>query len=100
MLNITKGSVADTLYVQFSESAISHSVELHPDIILDVGENGAVVGIDIQNVSQLAAESQAIRGHSQPLPEVHTAAFTPSANPGFEQFGGMAEPGRLVYVPA
>lgn len=100
MLNITKGSVADTLYVQFSESAIAHSVELHPDIILDVGENGTVVGIDFQNVSQLAAEAQGIPGYSQPLPEVPAAAFAPSDNSGWGQFGGMAEPGRLVYVPA
>ena len=100
MLNITKGSGADTLYVQFNESAISHSVELHPDIILDVNENGAVVGIDIQNVSQLAAEAHEMRGYAQPLPEVSAAAFTPAANPGLGQFGGMAEPGRLVYVPA
>lgn len=94
MLTIIKGSVADTLYVQFSESAISHSVEMHPDIILDVGDNGTVVGIDFQNVSHLAAESQGMRGYSQPLPEF------PAANPGLGQFGGMAEPGRLVYVPA
>ena len=100
MLTIIKGSGADTLYVQFSEFAISHSVELHPDIILDVNENDTVVGIDIQNVSQLAAESPAMRGYSQPLPEVPAAAFTPAANPGLGQFGGMAEPGRLVYVPA
>ena len=100
MLNITKGSGADTLYVQFSEAAISHSVELHPDIILDVGDNGTVVGIDFQNVSQLAAEAQGMRGYSQSLPEVPAAAFTPSGNPGWGQSGGMAEPGRLVYVPA
>ena len=100
MLNIIKGSGADTLYVQFSEAAISHSVELHPDIILDVDENGTVVGIDFQNVSQLAAEAQEMRGHSQSLTVATAAAFTPAANPGMGQSGGMAEPGRLVYVPA
>ena len=63
MLNIIKGSVADTLYLQLSESAIYHSVELHPDIILDVGENDTVVGIDFQNVAQLLAESQQTREH-------------------------------------
>lgn len=100
MLNITKGSVADTLYVQFSEAAISHSVELHPDIILDVGESGTVVGIDFQNVSKLMAEAQGTHSYAQPVPEVHAAPFTPAANPGLAQLGGMAEPGRLVYVPA
>ena len=100
MLTITKGSGADTLYVQFSESAISHSVELHPDIILDVGDNGTVVGIDFQNVSQLAAKAQGMRGYAQSLPEVPAAAFEPAANAGWGQSGGMAEPGRLVYVPA
>ena len=63
MLNIIKGSVADTLYVQLSESAIAHSVELHPDVILDVGESGTVVGIDFQNVAQLLSESQGTREH-------------------------------------
>ena len=100
MLNIIKGSVADTLYVQFSKSAIAHSVELHPDIILDVGENDTVVGIDFQNVAQLLAESQGILEYPQPLPEVHVAPFPAPANPGSEQFRGMAEPGRLVYVSA
>ena len=77
MLNITKGSVADTLYVQFSEAAISHSVELHPDIILDVGESGTVVGIGFQNVSQLVAEAQGIPA-------------TPSLFRGSVQFAGSA----------
>ena len=100
MLNIIKGSVADTLYLQLSESAISHSVELHPDIILDVGESGTVVGIDFQNVAQLLAESQETCEHLQTWPAIPATPSPATADPGSEQSRGMAEPGRLVYVPA
>lgn len=100
MLNIIKGSVADTLYLQLSESAIAHSVELHPDIILDLGESGTVVGIDFQNVAQLLADSQETREHPQPMPEIPATPSPATANPGFEPSRGTTEPGRLVYVPA
>ena len=56
MLRIIKGSVADSLYIQFSEAPISHSVELHPDLIVDVTETNKVVGIDIQNVTEFVKE--------------------------------------------
>lgn len=100
MPNIIKGSVADTLYVQFSESAIAHSVELHPDIILDVSESGAVVGIDFQNIAQLLAEPQETHQHPQPSPEIPATPFPTTANPGSDPSREIAEPGRLIYVPA
>lgn len=87
MPNIIKGSVADTLYIQFSESPITHSVELHPDIILDLGESGAVIGIDFQNIAQLLTEIPA------------TPIATPT-NPASDQFPEIPEPGRLIYIPA
>ena len=42
MPKIKKGSVADSLYLQFSEKKISHSVELTPDIVIDVAEDNTV----------------------------------------------------------
>lgn len=56
MLNIEKGSVADCLYIQFSEKPISHSVELGHDIILDVAEDNTVVGFDVQYVAEVMKE--------------------------------------------
>ena len=56
MLRIIKGSVADSLYIQFSEETISHSVELHPDLVIDVTAAYKVVGIDIQNVTEFVQE--------------------------------------------
>ena len=56
MVNIIKGSGFDSLYIKLSDAAISHSAELHPDMIVDLAENGEVVGIDIQNATALARE--------------------------------------------
>ena len=91
-----KGSVSDSLYVQFSESPISVSVELHPDVILDLDEMGTVVGIDFQHVSELAAEATAIQSIQEiTAPAIHEEVYS---SPG--QFHGVAGQGRLVYQAA
>ena len=56
MPKIKKGSVADSLYLQFSEKKISHSVELTPDIVIDVAEDNTVVGFDIQYLTEVLEE--------------------------------------------
>ena len=58
MVKIIKGSSSDSLYFQLTTAKISHSVELHPDIIIDVADDGQVVGIDVQNVEALRSELQ------------------------------------------
>ena len=58
ILNIERGSVADSLYLQISDHSVSYSFEVSPDIILDLDENDEVVGVDCQNVSALEAEHQ------------------------------------------
>lgn len=91
-----KGSASDTLYVQFSDTPIHESVELHPDIILDVDESGTVVGIDIQSVTELAAEAEALKGV--------TGISAPTVSEGQHPLSGQPEnavnSGRLVYVAA
>ena len=69
MLNIERGAASDSIYVQFSDEPISHSVELSPEVIIDVAEDNTVVGVDIQYVSDLLVE---------PRPAERPAA---SANP-------------------
>ena len=58
MLKIEKGSVADSLYIQFSNKLISHSVEVSPDILLDIAEDNTVVGLDIQYVAEVMKEHE------------------------------------------
>ena len=56
MPNIEKGTSSDSMYVQLSDEPVSYSVELSPDIIIDVTEDNTVVGIDIQYVSEVLVE--------------------------------------------
>ena len=67
ILNIERGSVADSLYLQISDHPISYSFEVSPDVILDLDENAEVVGIDCQNVSALVAEHKS-RSLTAPSP--------------------------------
>ena len=48
---------SDAIYFLFRDAPVSHSVEYAPDIIIDLDENGVVVGLDVQNVTQLIRES-------------------------------------------
>lgn len=47
---------ADTLYFQISDNPISHSFEITRDVIVDLDAGNAVVGIDIQNVTEVISE--------------------------------------------
>ena len=53
---------ADTLYIKLREGPINHSVELSYDVILDIGEDGLVMGVDLQRVSALGQEHDAMGG--------------------------------------
>ena len=93
-----KGSASDTLYVQFSDTPIHESVELHPDIILDVDESGTVVGIDIQSVTpSWQLNTEALKGV--------TGISAPTLSEGQHPLSGQPEnavnfTGRLVFVAA
>ena len=53
ILNVERGTVANTLYIQVSDQPVAHSFEWTEDIILDLDENNALVGIDIQNITDV-----------------------------------------------
>ena len=42
----------DIIYIQFSENKVVESEEDKPGVILDYGENGEIVGIEILNASK------------------------------------------------
>jgi len=46
---------ADALYLSLSDAPASESEEVAPGIIVDLDENGRVVGIEMLHVSQRAA---------------------------------------------
>ena len=77
-MNIEQDPQSDSMYLHIhGEKQISHSVEFYPDtIILDVAEDGTVVGIECRSVSTWLTE------HREPV-------------------GPTATTGELVYkVPA
>lgn len=48
---------SDSMYLHFTDKPISHSVEMSPDIIIDLDEDNGVVGIDVQHMSILFNEA-------------------------------------------
>ena len=42
---------SDVIYIQFSEKKVVESEEDKPGIILDYGENGEIIGIEVLNAS-------------------------------------------------
>ena len=76
MLKIEQDIEADAMYLFLNSQKISYSVELQPDtIILDVTDDGRVVGIELRNVSTLFSNQM---------------EAVPSSHPK----------GELMYVPA
>ena len=95
MVKIIKGSASDSLYFQLTTAKISHSVELHPEIVIDIAADGHVVGIDLQNVEALRGELQ---GSSQRESSYRHAAF---AFPFVEPTVPRVEKERLLWgVPS
>lgn len=43
---------SDVIYIQFSDHKVAESEEDKPGIILDYGENGKIVGIEVLNASK------------------------------------------------
>lgn len=43
---------SDIIYIQFSDHKVTESEEDKPGIILDYGENGEIVGIEVLNASK------------------------------------------------
>jgi len=51
---------SDVIYIQFSENKVVESEEDKPGIILDYGENGDIVGIEILNASKKTKQPNGI----------------------------------------
>jgi len=43
---------SDVIYIQFSENKVLESEEDKPGVILDYGEDGEIVGIEVLNASK------------------------------------------------
>ena len=56
MLRIESDQKADALYIHLSAKAVKSTKELTPDIVVDLAEDGSLVGIDIQRFNELAEE--------------------------------------------
>lgn len=64
---ISRDPETDSLYIRLKDSPIEHSVEYHPDVILDIDHQGNLAGIDLQHLSQLGLNTDGI-----PEPSPHT----------------------------
>ena len=53
-------SQSDVIYIQFSEEKVFESEEDKPGIILDYGENGDIIGIEILNASKKTKQPNGI----------------------------------------
>ncbi len=51
---------SDVIYIQFSEDKVVESEEDKPGIILDYGENGDIIGIEILNASKKTKQPNGI----------------------------------------
>ncbi|MCF6358822.1 MAG: DUF2283 domain-containing protein [Draconibacterium sp.] len=51
---------SDIIYIQFSENKIIESEEDKPGVILDYGENGEIVGIEVLNASKKTSQPNGI----------------------------------------
>jgi uncharacterized protein YuzE len=60
----------DSLYISLSPKTSVDSQEVAPDVVLDFGENGQIVGIDIDHASQVVDLS---RLETESLPISFTA---------------------------
>ncbi len=75
MLKIEQDIKADVMYLYLNTKTISHSVELHPDtIILDVSDDGFVVGIELRNVSTWLSETMEPTSRLHPVEELRYMA--------------------------
>ncbi|WP_048150734.1 DUF2283 domain-containing protein [Palaeococcus ferrophilus] len=52
----------DVMYIKFSDAKIVETVEVEEGLLIDYGENGEIIGIEIINAS--------LRTHSSPLSEI------------------------------
>ena len=52
MLHIEHSQKADALYIHFSEKEVFTTKEMGHDISVDIANDGSLVGIDVQCVSQ------------------------------------------------
>jgi len=52
MVNISYDSVADALYIKFSNERIKESDEISKGVILDYSNDGKIIGIEILNYSK------------------------------------------------
>lgn len=52
---------SDVIYIQFSDKKVVESDEEKPGVILDYGENGEIVGIEVLNASKQTDQPNGIK---------------------------------------
>ena len=43
----------DVMYMEFSEAKVDDTIEVEPNVLIDYGDHGQIVGIEILNVSKI-----------------------------------------------
>ncbi|MCS6785498.1 MAG: DUF2283 domain-containing protein [Thiobacillaceae bacterium] len=53
-MNIAYFKDTDSLYIELLPEDASHAWEAHPGVVLNLSEDGRVIGIELERASQLA----------------------------------------------
>ena len=56
-MKITYDKQADAMYIYLSEGKIKNTIEVNPRMIVDIGERGKVIGIELLFVSESMPKS-------------------------------------------
>lgn len=66
-MKITYDKQADAMYLYLSKGRVKDTIEVNPRVIVDVGEGGKIIGVELLFVSEKMPRS-ALRSYTVRLP--------------------------------
>lgn len=72
-MNVTYDRDADALYIRLREDKVSKSSDVEDGLVLDYGEDGDIVGIEILRASKRITEPHAISYSAEPTDRPYRA---------------------------
>jgi uncharacterized protein YuzE len=52
LMNVRYDSESDIAYIELSDSEYSHSVKVDKNVLLELGKDGSLIGVELWNVKQ------------------------------------------------
>ena len=66
-MKITYDKVADAMYLTLARGKVKKTVEVNPRVIVDVGEKGKILGVELLFVSEKMSKAEMYSDVVQPL---------------------------------